>query len=81
VTGSYRVEGEGGGPVRGTYAGGILRLERIEPLGGFDRVFWGDVDPAAGRIAGTWQDDELAQGRPVFGSWTAVRVDAPESER
>ncbi|MFL6203156.1 MAG: hypothetical protein ACJ76J_28640 [Thermoanaerobaculia bacterium] len=71
VSGTYRVDGGSGGSFRGTYAGGTLRLERIDANGGFDSVWEGTV--GTNRIAGTWMANQLATGQPNRGDWTAVR--------
>jgi hypothetical protein len=71
VSGSYRFESGSAGSFRGTFAGGNLRLERIDARGGFDSVWEGTV--AGGRIAGTWTGNELVTGQPNRGDWTAVR--------
>lgn len=71
VSGTYKVDGGFGGSFRGTYAGGVLRLERIDANGGFDSVWEGTV--GTDRIAGTWMANQLATGQPNRGDWTAVR--------
>jgi hypothetical protein len=71
VSGSYQVDGGSAGSFRGTYAGGTLRLERIDARGGFDSVWEGTV--TNGRITGTWMANQLATGQPNRGDWTAVR--------
>lgn len=71
VGGTYRVDGGSAGSFRGTYAGGVLRLERIDASGGFDSVWEGAV--GTNRIAGTWMANQLATGQPNRGDWTAVR--------
>jgi hypothetical protein len=71
VSGSYQLAGGSVGSFRGTYTNGNLRLERIDPRGGFDSVWEGTV--ASGRIAGTWMSNELVTGQPNRGDWTAVR--------
>ena len=72
VTGSYAIDGSGSaGSFRGTYTGGVLRLERVDATTGFDSVWQGTV--GTDRIAGTWMTNELATGQPNRGDWTAVR--------
>ena len=75
VTGSYKMDGAGGaaGSFRGTYSDNRLRLERVDASRGFDSVFLGSVDPATGRLSGTWTAQELASGQPAQGDWSAVR--------
>lgn len=75
VTGSYKMDGAGGaaGSFRGTYSENRLRLERVDATRGFDSVFLGTVDPATGRLSGTWTAQDLASGQPAQGDWSAVR--------
>jgi hypothetical protein len=72
VTGSYTIAGSGSaGSFRGTYSGGVLRLERVDANTGFDSVWDGTV--GTDRITGTWMTNQLATGQPNRGDWTAVR--------
>lgn len=71
VNGTYKIDGGTSGSFRGTFAGGNLRLLRIDAQGGTDSVWLGTV--ANGRITGTWTANELAAGQPTQGDWTAVR--------
>ena len=71
VSGTYRVDGGSSGSFRGTFSGGVLRIERIDANGGFDSVWEGTV--GTNRIAGTWMANQLATGQPNRGDWTAVR--------
>jgi hypothetical protein len=71
VTGTYQIDGGSSGSFRGTYANNEIRLERVDTRLGFDSVFRGTV--GTGRMAGTWEANELASGRPNRGEWTAVR--------
>jgi len=71
VGGSYQAAAGSAGSFRGTFTGDKLRLERIDPRGGFDSVWEGTV--AGGQIAGTWMSNELVTGQPNRGGWTAVR--------
>jgi hypothetical protein len=75
VTGSYQPAPGSPGSFRGTLTGDSLRLERIDPLGGFDSVWEGTV--AGGQIAGTWMSNQLVTGQPNRGGWTAVREGGP----
>jgi hypothetical protein len=71
VTGTYQVAGGGSaGSFRGTYTGGVLKLERIDARGGFDSVWEAAV--GSGRLAGTWMANELVTGQPTRGDWIAV---------
>jgi hypothetical protein len=72
VSGSYTIDGSGSaGSFRGTYSGGVLRLERVDATTGFDSVWDGTV--GTNRITGTWMTNQLATGQPNRGDWTAVR--------
>jgi hypothetical protein len=72
VTGSYTIAGSASaGSFRGTYSGGVLRLERVDAATGFDSVWEGTV--GTDRITGTWMTNQLATGQPNRGDWTAVR--------
>lgn len=77
VSGTYRMSGGGGGAAagsfRGTYTDNRLRLERVDATRGFDSVFLGSVNPATGRMSGSWTAQELASGQPAQGDWSAVR--------
>ena len=73
VTGSYRMNGGAAGSFRGTYTDNRLRLERIDATRGFDSIFLGSVDPATGRMSGSWTAHDLASGQPAQGDWSAVR--------
>lgn len=79
VTGSYRMSGGGvtaAGSFRGTYTDNRLRLERVDATRGFDSVYLGSVDPATGRLSGSWTAQDLASGQPAQGDWSAVRSGA-----
>jgi hypothetical protein len=76
VTGTYQLASGSAGTFRGTYAGGVLQLERIDSRNGFDSSFTGRLDPASGALRGTWQAHELASGQPAAGDWSAVRIEA-----
>lgn len=72
VSGSYTIDGSGSaGSFRGTYSGGVIRLERVDATTGFDSVWDGTV--GTNRITGTWMTNQLATGQPTRGDWTAVR--------
>jgi hypothetical protein len=76
VSGSYRMSGGAAGSFRGTYSENRLRLERVDATRGFDSVYLGSVDPATGRLSGTWTAQDLASGQPAQGNWSAVRSGA-----
>jgi hypothetical protein len=81
VSGSYRMNGGAAGSFRGTYTDNRLRLERVDATRGFDSVFLGTVDPATGRLSGSWTAQELASGQPAQGDWSAVRNGAGSERR
>ncbi len=85
VSGSYTLSGANlgtaTGSFRGTYADTHLRLERVDARRGFDSVFLGTVDPATGRLSGTWSANDLASGQPARGDWSAVREGAGNERR
>jgi hypothetical protein len=85
VSGSYTLSGanlgNAAGSFRGTYADHHLRLERVDARRGFDSVFLGTVDPATGRLSGTWSANDLASGQPARGDWSAVREGAGNERR
>ncbi|MES1240482.1 MAG: hypothetical protein ABUT39_02585 [Acidobacteriota bacterium] len=85
VSGSYSLSGanlgKAAGSFRGTYSNTHLRLERVDARRGFDSVFLGTVDPATGRLSGTWSANDLASGQPARGDWSAVREGAGNERR
>lgn len=86
VAGSYTLSGgnqvgSSAGSFRGTYADNHLRLERVDARRGFDSVFLGTVDPATGRLSGTWSANDLASGQPARGDWSATREGAGNERR
>ncbi len=81
VSGSYSLDNSGGaGSFRGTYSDNRLRLERVDSRRGFDSTFLGSIDPATGRLSGTWTAKDLASGMPAQGDWSAAR-DGAGNER
>jgi hypothetical protein len=86
VAGSYTLTGgvlTGGnsGSFRGTYADNHLRLERVDARRGFDSIYLGTVDPATGRLSGSWTANDLASGQPARGDWSATREGAGNERR
>jgi hypothetical protein len=86
VSGSYtltggNLTGSNTGSFRGTYADNRLRLERVDARRGFDSVFHASVDPATGRLSGTWTANDLASGQPARGDWSATREGAGNERR
>jgi hypothetical protein len=73
VSGQYLLDGGPSGSLSGTYVDGTLILRRVDSRAGFDLTYTGTVDPAAGRVSGSWQGTELANGSPSSGGWTGAR--------
>ncbi len=75
VSGTYRIDGGSSGSLRGTYAEGRIRLERIDAARGFDTVYLGTLQAVEGatQIRGSWTATELASGQPAQGEWVAAR--------
>lgn len=61
------------GSVRGSFAAGSLRLERLSADQGLDLLFDGRFDPRTQTLSGTWRPLELGQGESGGGTWQAVR--------
>lgn len=80
VSGTYQI-GTTKGSWRGTFVDNNLRLERIDAKGGFDSVFSGTFDPGTQTISGSWTANELANGQPTRGDWTAARPPATEERQ
>ncbi len=74
VSGSFSLAGGRAGSLKGTYAGGRLRLERIDTQRGPDGIFEGNVDAALGTVRGFWSPSILADGGPGGSGWSGVRV-------
>jgi hypothetical protein len=81
VMGSYKMDAGAAGSFRGTYTENRLRLERVDATRGFDSVYLGTVDPATGRLSGSWTAQDLASGQPAQGQWSAVRNGAGSERR
>jgi hypothetical protein len=77
VGGSYALGGRRTGSFRGTWAGGLLRLERIDAAAGFDLTLEGRLDAGGERFHGTWQSTLLNNSGPTGGTWTATRRRPP----
>jgi hypothetical protein len=73
VSGSYVLDDGPAGSLTGTYVDGTLTLRRVDSRAGFDVTYTGTVDAAAGRVTGSWQGTELANGHPSSGGWTGAR--------
>ncbi|HVT57377.1 MAG TPA: hypothetical protein VHR45_03170 [Thermoanaerobaculia bacterium] len=81
VSGRFKMDGGAAGSLRGTFANGILKLDRIDARGGADSSFLGTVDLVGGRIDGSWQAKELATGEPPSGQWNASRIDSGGAQK
>jgi hypothetical protein len=73
VTGQYTLGGGWAGSLRGTFVSGALHLERIDARRGLDAELKGTLASGEGRIRGTWQAYQLAEGTQPQGTWVAVR--------
>ncbi|HVS04441.1 MAG TPA: hypothetical protein VMT16_16885 [Thermoanaerobaculia bacterium] len=73
VHGSYRLDGEYRGSLRGTFVGRTVRLERIDSEAGFDMVYEAVLAPGGERLDGSWRATLLNAAGPAGGSWLAVR--------
>jgi len=80
VQGTYRLDGDWSGSVRGTYVSGKLRLERIDSQIGFAATLFGRLRVVgdSSTIEGNWEATQLSAGMPSGGSWVAERVDEVE---
>jgi hypothetical protein len=80
VEGTYRLDGDWSGSLRGTYVSGKVRLERIDSQIGYAATYYGQLVERGGsaRIEGNWEATQLAAGMPSGGSWIAVRLDQTE---
>ncbi len=76
VSGTYRLDDGHRGSLEGTYVDGVVRLRRIDATAGFDSSFEARVQPAAGRLSGSWQPTILSDGGPGGGEWSAEKVPA-----
>lgn len=79
VQGTYSLDGDWTGSLRGTYVSRKVRLERIDSQIGFAAIYYGRLVRGGrdGRIEGTWEATQLARGLPSSGTWIAERVDEP----
>jgi len=79
VRGTYQLEGDWSGSLRGTFVAGKVRLERIDSQLGFAAVYHGRlVGKKTLRLEGTWEGTHLASGMAGTGTWVATKV--PEKE-
>lgn len=77
VRGSYRLDDDTTGSLRGSIVGDTLDLEQISGGRGFDRVLTGELE---GRnLEGRWVATEVSGGRPESGTWTARKLTSDEA--
>lgn len=79
VHGSYRLSNGGRGSLRGTYAGGVLSLERIDAERGLDMNMAGALDRSTGTLEGSWDRRELAGGEAAAGRWSARKITSDQA--
>ncbi len=75
VAGEYALANGESGSVTGTFAGGRLRLDRVNAALGKDASLDGVVEGDA--VHGTWLAAEFGRGRPEAGTWQARRRATP----
>jgi hypothetical protein len=77
LSGTYRLDGDWSGSLRGTFVSGKVRMERIDSQIGFAATYYGQLIERGGvvRIEGNWEATQLAAGMPSGGSWMAVKLD------
>lgn len=80
VVGSYELQGGFSGSLRGTLVAGKLTLERIDSERGFDAVFEGRLEQAAGSLAGAWRTTRLDGSNYGGGDWSAARLQESDNE-
>jgi len=73
ISGTYTLQGESSGSVRGNLVGNRLQLDLLDAAGNVRSTYTGAYDPPSQRMAGTWLATELAGGRPAQGAWSATR--------
>lgn len=85
VSGTYVLEGNFHGSLRGTYIGDKLTLQRVDSERGIDATFYGRVVPAQRRVSGTWEATVIAPATgPTSGTWGGTLTetgDESEGER
>lgn len=72
VSGTYRIDGEGAGFLRGAFANNRLRLEKVDGVGRVGAVFEGEWKNDT--LRGTWMTSELASGKATRGEWSAAKI-------
>jgi hypothetical protein len=79
VQGTYQLEGDWSGSLRGTLVSRKLRLERIDSQIGFAAILHGRLQlrGRSPRIQGSWEATQLASGMPSAGTWIAEKLEEP----
>jgi hypothetical protein len=72
VSGTYRIDGEGAGFLRGAFANNRLRLEKVDGVGRVSAIFEGEWKNDT--LRGTWMTSELASGKASRGEWSAAKI-------
>lgn len=73
ITGTYTFGNGTSGSLEGTFVDRKLRLERVDSVRGFDRIFQAEMSNSGDSLEGTWQPTILSDGGPGGGTWTAAR--------
>ena len=73
ISGTYTIDGNSSGSVRGNLVGNRVQLDLLDTAGAVASTWTGAFDPSSQRMAGTWLATELAAGRPAQGAWSATR--------
>lgn len=74
VSRSYRLNNGAQGSVRGTYTNHRLLLDRIDTIRGFESTLEGRHDTESGELRGSWQAQEISDGRSAYGDWAARKL-------
>jgi hypothetical protein len=74
ISGTYLLQGEFFGSLRGTLVGATVNLERIDSERGFDMILDASLQ-ANGELRGSWRATHLTSGGPSGGTWVAVRAE------
>ena len=82
IQGTYRLDGDWNGSLRGTLVANKVRLERIDSQLGFAAILYGRVVVRGDevRIDGNWESTQVAAGLPAAGTWVARRLDPEDVE-
>ena len=82
IQGTYRLDGDWTGSLRGTLVANKVRLERVDSQLGFAAILYGRVIERGDevRIDGNWESTQVASGLPAAGTWVARRLAATDLE-